>query len=973
MNDEKIPVNDAADSPPATQSADGVPIIVGIGASAGGIEAFEAFFTRLLPDIGMAFVVIQHLAPDHDSILANIIQRFTVMPVHQVINEMEVLANQVYVIPPNAMMALFNGRLQLLPPAVGIPIRLPIDYFFRSLAAAMHERSIGIILSGTASDGTLGLKSIKEVGGMIMAQDPATTIYDGMPRNAIATGLVDYILSPAAMSEKLTSYRRLALDSDRSLVTMPEKVVSESLEQILFMIRDQTGQDFTHYKESTIRRRIERLMAVNQIEKIPDYVRFLQNNSIGVEALFRDMLIGVTSFFRDAAVFESLRDLVIPQLFEKRRTNEPIRIWVPGCSTGEEAYSIAMLMREQMTALKQEYRVQIFATDIDGNAVNSARLGIYPANISLDVPEAYLKQHFLPTKDGYQITKSLREMLVFAVHSVTQDPPFSKLHLISCRNLLIYLDNELQHKVLSYFHFALAPTGYLLLGSSESLGKNDREFKAVDVHNRLFQRAHRLSTGRYSIDLPAVSNPGLLEKDRGTSARETPSASLREVTEAMLLRDWTPTVVVINHQGNMRYVHGRTGKYLEISTGETQQLDIIRSAREGLKIPLMTAIYRAITQQREIYEPGVRVEADGVESFFDLIVKPLTPTVDENLLAVFFEAITFPATAISSQEISIIPLDAHLQKNNLLQQELTDTREYLQAIIEELRSSNEEMQSMNEELQSVNEELETSQEELKAVNEELLTTNSELERKIEELTWANNDLENTLNTIQTGIILLDADNHVRRFNPAAAQVFKLNPGDTGRSIAHTVSDLNYPTLIDDLEKVFHTLVPHELDIQSKKGRWYALQMRPYRTIQNAIKGVVISFNDVTDQRQTETIEAARILGDNVFNAIREPLVLIDADLQIVNANKAFFDFMNVPSEKTLGHPLSELGDGAWNIPELVALIKGVFKDDTLIEDYEVTINLPGSGAQKIKINAQQIQASGKQAPLILLALESGVV
>ena len=973
MNNDDHPVKNESDAlPDSTNSDTHTPIVIGIGASAGGVEAFEAFFNPMPTDSGMAFVVIQHLAPDRDSILAQIIQRYTKMPVQQVENDMVVIANHVYVIPPNNMLGLSNGKLQLLQQSDGTHIRLPLDYFFRSLALEMHERAIGIILSGTASDGTLGLKAIKEEGGLVIAQDPTTAAYDGMPRNAIATGLVDFILAPEAMPDQLASYRRLALDATRSMVTLPQNVVAESLQQILFMIRSQTGQDFFHYKESTIRRRIERMMAVNQIEKIEDYVRFLQNNSIGVETLFRDMLIGVTSFFRDKDVFKSLQETVIPRLFENRRANQTIRIWVPGCSTGEEAYSIAILMRHHMMTLRQEFRVQIFATDIDINAVDRARLGIYASNIALDVPEEYLSQYFLITPDGYQITKTVREMLVFAVHSVTQDPPFSKLDLISCRNLLIYLDTQLQSKVLSYFHFALAPNGFLVLGASESLGKHDREFRIHDLQHKIFERSQSIIPLRLNTDIPSLSayTP---EKDTQTTIRTPVMPTLREITETMLLKDWTPTCVIINHEGNIRYVNGRTGKYLEISTGDTHKLDIIRSAREALKTPLTTAIYRAITQQREIYEPGLRVETNGGETFFNLIVKPLTTMPNENLLAVFFDEIEFMSRDNTADPEKVInPSDEREQKSRLLQQELTDTREYLQAIIEELKSSNEEMQSMNEELQSVNEELETSQEELQAVNEELLTTNSELERKVEEATWANNDLENTLNSIQTGIILLDAENHVRRFNPAAAQVFRLDTGDLGRSINHIVSDLNYPTLIEDIEKVFNSLVSYGLDIQTRDGRWYAFHMKPYRTSQNAIKGVVISFNDVTTQRRTEAIEAARLLGDNVFNTVREPLVLIDANLQVINANQAFFRVMQVTPEETVGLPLSELGDGDWNIPELVSLIKAVFENGVPLEDYEVTLKLPTLGIRKILVNARQIQAGNKQPMLVLLALEGGL-
>lgn len=621
--------------------------------------------------------------------------------------------------------------------------------------------------------------------------------------------------------------------------------MSDSMQQILLMIRTQTGHDFSRYKPSTVRRRIERLMAVNQIETIADYARHLQNNTIGVEVLFRDLLIGVTNFFRDKEVFESLLVNVIPKLFENQSPDEPIRIWVPGCSTGEEAYSIAILLREYMKTLRREYRVQIFATDIDSQAVNAARVGAYASNIEMDVPEQYLKQYFLPLPDGgYQVVKSLREMLVFAPHSVIKDPPFSKLHLISCRNLLIYLNAELQDQVLSYFHFALVPMGFLMLGSSESLGQHEDEFAVVESQHKIFQRIHGVAKARFKSDIPFM----LPSISKESVKHPPPIISLREITESTLLNEWTPACVLINNQGHMRYVHGSTEKYLVIYPGEMDQLDIVRSARESLRIPLKAAIYRAVTQQREIFEPNITVEVDDRRHIINLIVKPLAETFGtESLLAVFFEEVKSAQTDKSAaEENDENAEDQH--EHRQLQQELNDTRAYLQATIEELKSSNEEMQSINEELQSVNEELETSQEELKAVNEELLTINAELEEKVEEVTWANDDLSNTLNALQTGIILLDSDFNIRRFNPAATQVFKLIPGDVGRSITHIVSEFDYPTLFEDTERVFNTLVPHEVDVQAKQGRWYALQIRPYRTLQNAIKGVVIYFIDVTSRK-----------------------------------------------------------------------------------------------------------------------------
>ncbi len=952
------------------------PIIVGIGASAGGIEAFEAFFSHMPALSGMTFVIIQHLAPQHTSILPELIQRYTEMPVKLAQNDMVVELNTVYIIPPNALLALFNGKLQVLGPTEDMGVRLPIDYFFRSLADDMQDRVVGIILSGTGSDGTLGLKAIKEKGGIIMVEDPASALYDGMPRSAIATGLVDFVLPASAMAEKLTSYKRLALDAKTNQITPHGKLTSEYLQQILFMIRTDTGHDFSHYKQSTMRRRIERLMAMNQIEDIADYARFLQNNTIGIQVLFRDLLIGVTNFFRDKDVFASLQKSVVPYLFQNRRANQPIRIWVPACSTGEEAYSIAILLREQMTALKQEFKVQIFATDIDDQAVNFARIGLYPLNIAQDVPPEYLHQYFFETSDGYQVVKPLREMMVFAQHSVIKDPPFTKLDMISCRNLLIYLDSELQNKVLSYFHFALINGGFLMLGSSESLGSHEHEFSVVDAAHRLYQSSQNGSSARLRVDLSSVIRDlpdmrGMPEKSLQKTSSTSPGVALRDLMENMLLNDWTPTCIIINYKGHLRYVHGQTSKYLEITSGSVDQLDIVRSARESLKIPLTTAIYRAVTQQREIFEPGIRLAANGEDTYINLTVKPLTEIIEnDNLLAVFFEDIDVPYPLDGAEkESGLITADEREQKYRLLQQELHDTREYLQATIEELKSTNEEMQSINEELQSTNEELETSQEELKAVNEELLTVNTELEENVKELNAANNDLSNTFNTIPTGIILLDMDFHVRRFNPAATQVFKLIAADIGRPIAHIFSELDYSTLLQDAEQVFHSLVPYAVDIQNKHGDWFALQIRPYRTVQNAIKGVVVSFNDITTSKQTEAIQAARVLAENIFNTVREPLLLLDSSLHIVSANNAFFETFHVSAEETVGHHITQLGQGAWRIPVLVDLIKAVIQKITTFQDYEVIHEFPIIGLKKMRINARQIQQIDGQPLMALLALE----
>ena len=947
-----------------------VPIIVGIGASAGGLEAFEAFFSHMPRSTGMTFVIIQHLAPQHHSNLPELIQRYTKMTVKSAENDMAVEPDVVYVIPPNTLLALFNGKLQLLGPTENMGLRLPIDYFFRSLAANMKDRVVAIILSGTGSDGSLGIKAIKEAGGIVMVQEPATALYNGMPLSAITTGLVDFVLPVADIPDKLISYKRLAVSAKTDEISIQGKLTTEYLHQILLMVRTETGHDFSHYKETTIRRRIERLMAMNQIEHISEYVRFLQNNTIGIQVLFRDLLIGVTNFFRDKEAFASLQKLVIPHLFLNRRANQPIRIWVVGCSTGEEAYSIAILLREHMAALKQEFKVQLFATDIDDQAINFARAGQYSANIALDVPEAYLKQYFFETTDGYQVVKSLREMLIFAQHSVIKDPPFTKLDLISCRNMLIYMDSELQSKVFGYFRFALIHGGFLMLGSSESLGNYEAEFTTVDTPHRLYQSTYNALANRMRVDLPsAIKNLPAREIQRTGHPQLT--LTVRDMLEMLLLNEWTPTCIIINYQGHLRYVHGQTGKYLEIASGSVDQLDIIRSARESLRTPLTTSIYRAVTQQREIFEPAIRLSLNDEDIYVNLTVKPLPDVIDnDNLLAVIFEDIKIPFSfdGTESESGSGLP-DEHEQKYRLMQQELHDTREYLQATIEELKSTNEEMQSTNEEMQSTNEELETSQEELKAVNEELTTVNTELEQKFIELNAANDDLSNTFNSIKTGIILVDASQNIRRFNNAATELFKLIPTDVGRSINHIYSELNYSNLYQDAEQVFRSLIPHLVDLQTKSGEWYAVEIRPYRTVQNAIKGVVISFNNITLRTQTHAVQTARILAENVFDTVREPLLLIDANLQVVSANHAFFHLFQVTPEETLGRPLIQLGKDDWDIPALINLVESVIEKNTTFQDYELEHKFPKIGLKKFWINARQIRQLANLPVMALIAMQ----
>jgi two-component system, chemotaxis family, CheB/CheR fusion protein len=850
--------------------------IVGIGASAGGLAAFGAFFSAIPGETttGMAFVLVQHLAPDHKSILSDLIKRYTRMKVCEVEDGMKVTPDCAYIIPPNRDMAILNGVLQLLEPAAPHGQRLPIDFFFRSLAQDQRERAICVVLSGTGSDGTLGVRAVKGEGGMVMAQSPESTEYDGMPRSAIATGLVDYVLTPAEMPSQLMGYAAHAFGKPPGLPAPPrEPKAEDGQKKILILLRTQTGHDFSQYKPNTIYRRVERRMAVHQIERLGEYIRYLQQNPAEVGALFQDLLIGVTSFFRDPKVWAVLQERIIPGLFADKAPGEPIRIWVPACSTGEEAYSIAMMVQEQIEALKLACKVQLFATDIDRNAIEQARSGIYPASIAADVSPERLSRFFVQEPDGgtCRINRVTRDMLVFSEQDVIKDPPFSKLDLISCRNLLIYMEGNLQKRLISLFHYALNPTGVLFLGTSETVGEFESLFAVVDRKSRLYRRK-QAAHGAYR---PAVGKllPATTAGEAVPAPAWTPPAqgklSLRELAERELLQQYDPVGALVNERGDILYIHGRTGQYLEPAAGEAS-MNILKMAREGLRRELTMALHKAATTKEPICSRGLKVRANGNSSTVDLIVRPVTagpaPAADPNLFLIVFEEP--PAAAMGSyetaeaQKSTQIPADPDASVDEriaVLTRELRAKEEYLQATTEELetsneelKSSNEEMQSVNEELQSTNEELETSKEELQSVNEELATVNSELQQKVADLSRANNDMNNLLAGTGVGTVFVDLALNIKRFTPAAIQLINLIQSDVGRPVGHLASNLvGYDRLVEDVRAVLDSLVPREIEVQSKAGDWYAMRIRPYRTLENVIEGGVITFVDITEQKRIQ--------------------------------------------------------------------------------------------------------------------------
>ncbi|MBE2260911.1 MAG: PAS domain-containing protein [Rhodobacteraceae bacterium] len=887
--------------------------IVGIGASAGGLAAFEAFFSGMPTDVdpGMAFVLVQHLAPDHKSILADLIRRYTRMQVFEVADGMPVQANCAYIIPPNRQMALLNGRLELLEPSEPRGQRLPIDFFFRSLAADQHEKAIAIVLSGTGSDGTLGVRAIKGEGGMVMSQIPESTEFDGMPRSAIATGLVDCQLPPAEMPAQLIAYAAHAFGKRGRPAAVLQPQIEGALSKIFVLLRTHTGHDFLHYKPSSTHRRILRRMSVHQIDELDDYLRFLQQSVPEVEALFRDLLIGVTGFFRDPEAFQTLEQQLVPALFANRPAGSVVRVWSVGCSSGEEAYSIAILLEECMEALKQRYTVQVFATDIDNRAITIARAGLYPASVAADISPPRLARFFTAESGGgYRIHKRIRDMLVFSEQDVVRDPPFSRLDLISCRNLLIYLGAEAQKRLIPLFHYALNPHGVLFLGGSESIGDSFSLFAVVDRKAKLFQRKEDVA-GRY----PALNRelPRRTALPRGGAASAMPvKLPVRELTEQELLRQLAPAAALVDEHGDILYLHGRTGAYLEPAPGEAGVNNILTMAREGLRLELSAALHKAAGSKSTVRVSGLRVRTNGHFVPVTLAIHPLkanaaAPPTSPLYLVILEEAhdpdrLATQAAApladggsdvdsVASASGADARLAAVIEELRARDEYLQSTHEELETANEELKSSNEEMQSVNEELQSTNEELETSKEELQSVNEELATVNSELQTKVVDLSRANNDMNNLL--AGTGIATVFVDHRLRilRFTPAASQIIHLILSDVGRPVGHLVTNLiGYDEqLVSDLQAVLDTLEPKEAQVQSKSGAWYMMRIRPYRTLDNVIEGATISFVDITELKRTEEALASAnkllrltVVVRDAFDAI----TLQDPDGRILAWNPA---------------------------------------------------------------------------------------
>lgn len=947
--------------------------IVGIGASAGGLKAFEQFFANLPADSGAAFVLVPHLDPTHVSMLPDLLRKYTKMPVVQAENGMKILPNRVHVMAPNSEMIVTRATLLLKKPTEPRGLRLPIDTFLRSLAEDQKQKAVCIILSGNGSDGTLGLRAIKGNLGLAIAQEPSSAEYDSMPRSAIATGMVDYVLPPEKMAARLVSYLRRVEPPHVSVAGGSSEKAPESLQRIFQLLRSRTSHDFSCYKTNTLCRRIERRMSVHEIESLADYVDYLERNPQEVVTLFKELLIGVTNFFRDPDAFAQLSSRLRSEVLADKPKDYAVRVWVPGCSSGEEVYSLAIILQECKDALKKTWKIQIFGTDIDADAIDTARAGLYPASIVTDIPAERLKRYFVAEGNAYRVKKEIREMAVFAIQDLLKDPPFTKLDLLSCRNLLIYLDGEVQKKLLPLFHYALKPDGMLFLGSSESINAFADLFSVVDKKWKIFRR--RASS--FAADAIVQFPTGV---PRAETAKPAPrgqnpagqTKNLAEVAQRLLVGQYAPPTVFVDSAGEIFYTHGRTGKYLELAPGQAN-LNVLEMAREGIRHELAAAIRKARLQRRNVTLEALQVKSNGGSVWLNMTVTPvrLGEGVGE-LFMVVFEDVE-PKQAKTGKTGKAVVSARAARRIAQLEQEIGQSQEHLQTTVEELetsneelKSSNEELQSTNEELQSTNEELETSKEELQSLNEEMVTVNAELQGKIDELSHSNDDMKNLLDSTKIATIFLDSDLCIKRFTSEATKVINLIPGDVGRPIGHIVSNLERDSLAADARRVIDSLVPKERQVRTKDGCWYLNRIIPYRTLDNVIDGVVATFIDISEQKIVEAAISDRNLAEGIVETVREPLMVLDQNLKVVAANSAFCSLFQVIADRAVGHGFFALEDGQWNIAPLRELLEKVLPQNSQINEFIVDHNFLKVGHKKLSLNARRVYREGVGTETILV-------
>ncbi len=937
--------------------------IVGVGASAGGLDAFKKLFSTMPADSGVAFVLIQHLDPTHESHIAELVGAYTPMPVAQVRDGMRVEVNRVYVIPPNKDLSLHDGRLRLSAPAAPRSLRMAVDHFLRSLAEDRHEKAIGVVLSGTGTDGTLGLKEIKTAGGMTMVQDPQTVQHDGMPLSAIASGSADYVLPAEQMAAALLTYVQHDAAIATSTTAVPRRA-HDPLTSVVGLLRAQTRLDFGCYKKATLERRIRRRMSLRHLVEIATYVELLRSDPAELTALSKDLLIKVTTFFREPAAWKILQEQVIRRLVIVKGPDVPLRVWVPACATGEEAYSVAMVLIEEIQASEKSCHLQVFASDVDAEALEAARNGVYPEGIAAHVSADRLSRFFVKGEHSYRVNKELRDTVVFAQQSLVSDPPFSRLDMISCRNLFIYLEPTTQERLISLLHFALVDGGYLFLGSAESISPQDELFEVVSKKWRIYRRVGPTRHDR--LQFPVVAAPAS-HLVRVRPANQMNLGRLATVAQHLLLARYAPACVIINRRGEILYFHGRTDDYLQRPSGPPTQ-DLIAQARNGLRSGLRGALQEAVRGEQPVVLAGIQMRRGSTLCRVRITLEPLTASsieVEDSWLVSFEDEPETTASAPIAAGAVAESSGADAAVVQQLEYELKTTKDDLQQTVEDLRAANEELMSVNEEIQSSNEELETSKEELQSLNEELTTANSALEGKIAELEATNNDLDNLLISANIATLFLDTRLCIRRFTPAATKLFSLIPSDLGRPMGDIAQKFTDPGLLSDVAAVLRSPVTPKMEVQAQDGRWYVRQVLPYRTRDDRTEGVVITFSDVA----AEALQEARLYAESIVDTVREPLLVLDGDLRVRSANQSFYTTFEVSQEQTVGRLLSELAGRRWDIPKLRRRLEEVLSRGHVLNDFEVVHEGGSIGPRVMVLNARALRRVGDQRGLILVAIE----
>ena len=952
----------------AARSAPPIPTVpvVGIGASAGGLNAFRRFLSTLPNNSGAAFVLIQHLDPARESRAAEYVGTHTDMPSLKAAHGMVIKKNHVYVIPPNADLSIANGTLRLGTPTNPRNGHMAIDHFFASLAKDQSQLAVGIVLSGSGSDGSAGLKAIQAAGGLTMVQDPATAQYEAMPRSALAAA--DHVLPAEQLADVLMRHLHGDdLPGDHlhgdPLSGLSAGMRSHPLTGILTLLRARTHIDFDLYKRSMVLRRIRHRMSLHRVAALAAYGDMLRNDTVESAALVGDLLVNVTSFFRDPAAWDVLRRDVVKPLLAEKADGGSLRVWAPACATGEEAYSLAMMCIEEMEESEKGCRLQVFASDINAESLEMARVGVYPESLAKQVGPERLARFFVPVETGYQVTKALRNTVVFARQDVLKDPPFSRLDLVICRNLLIYLKSTVQEKLLPLLHRALVKGGHLFLGGAEGIGTHEDLFEAVSTKRRIYRRLS--STKLAQLRFP--SQPEVLPALHDRSHDTRPFVRLGAAAHKLLLQRYAAACVIIHRDGDILYYQGSVHDYLWQPDGVATH-DLFAQARPGLRGKLRSVVRDAFDGHRRVQVTGIRMRRGSGFAGVTITVEPL-PSVDEveGLWLVSMED-EVPSDAAPDKHVAT---DAASRNDDAalvyqLEYELKTSKEDLQQSVGELRASNEELMSMNEEFQSTNEELEFSKAELESLNTELASANSQLESKIAEVKAANNDLDNLLTSTEIATLFLDRDLCVRRFTEAATGLFRLISTDIGRSIADIAQVFTDPTLLIDAAAVLEDATPRQMEVQAHNGRWYVRQVLPYRTRDNQIRGVVVTLSDVA----AEALLEARLYAEAIVDTVREPLLVLNQDLNVISANRSFYATFQLAEKSTIGALLYELGGGEWDIPKLRTLLGEILPEKHVLNDFEMEHDFVSTiGPRTMLLNARTLLGEGDRQPLILLAIE----